>query len=407
MEREGWKLPLLIGGATTSVKHTAVKIAPSYQQTVIHVKDASRCVPVVDRLMKPAQKTELDKENRAMQERERESFRKRRERKLVPYDDAVQRRFQIDWAHAELPRPAFLGARVLREIPLADIVPYIDWSPFFMTWEMKGKYPAILKDPVLGKEASDLFAKANALLQKIVKQRTLVAHAVYGFFPANADGDDIVLFTDESRSKELTRFRMLRQQWEREGQKDFRSLADYIAPLSSGKTDYLGAFAVSAGFGAAELVAHFKKENDDYNAIMAEALADRLAEALAEMLHERARREWGFGKDEKLTKDDLIEEKYRGIRPAAGYPSCPDHTEKATLWNLLQAEEATSIRLTETFAMWPAASVSGLYFAHPEARYFAVDMITRDQVESYARRKGQSMKEVERWLAGNLAYESE
>jgi len=407
MEREGWQVPLLIGGATTSVKHTAVKIAPSYRQTVIHVKDASRCVPVVDRLMRPVQKTELDRENRVLQERERESFRKRRERKLVSYDEAVQRRFQIDWPSAELPKPAFLGTKVLRDIPLADIVPYIDWSPFFMTWEMKGKYPAILKDPVLGKEATDLFAKAKLLLQKITREKLLAVHAVYGFFPANSDGDDIVVFKDEARNTELVRFRMLRQQWEREGQKDFRSLADYIAPVASGKADYVGAFAVSAGFGASELVAHFKKDHDDYNAIMAEALADRLAEALAEMLHERARREWGFGQDENLTKEDLIEEKYRGIRPAAGYPSCPDHTEKATLWQLLQAEQATGIRLTETFAMWPAASVSGLYFAHPEARYFAVDMITRDQVENYARRKGQSVKEVERWLAGNLAYESE
>ena len=407
MERQGWQVPLLIGGATTSVKHTAVKIAPNYRQSVIHVKDASRCVPVVDRLMRPEQRGELDRENRAMQERERDSFRKRRERKLVPYDEAVQRHFRIDWQDAQLPRPAFLGTQVLRDIPLADIVPYIDWSPFFMTWEMKGKYPGILKDPALGKEAGDLFANANALLEKIIKRKLLSAHAVYGFFPANADGDDIVVFTDESRAKEQVRFRMLRQQWEREGQKDFRSLADYIAPLSSGMQDYLGAFAVSAGFGAPELVTQFKKEHDDYNAIMAEALADRLAEALAEMLHERARRDWGFGQDEKLTKEDLIEEKYRGIRPAAGYPSCPDHTEKATLWKLLQAEETTGIRLTETYAMWPAASVSGLYFAHPQARYFAVDMITREQVENYAKRKGMAVKEVERWLAGNLAYEAE
>jgi 5-methyltetrahydrofolate--homocysteine methyltransferase len=407
MERQGWQIPLLIGGATTSVKHTAVKIAPSYHQTVIHVKDASRCVPVVDRLMRPEQKGALDRENRVMQERERESFRKRRERKLVPYEEAIQRRFRIDWQDAQLSRPEFLGTKVLRDIPLAELVPYIDWSPFFMTWEMKGKYPAILKDPALGKEASDLFSKANALLEKIIQHKLLSAHAAYGFFPTNADGDDIVVFTDDSRTKEQARFRMLRQQWEREGQRNFRSLADYIAPLTSGKRDYLGAFAVSAGFGASELVTQFKKDHDDYNAIMAEALADRLAEALAEWLHERARRDWGFGKDEKLSKEDLIEEKYGGIRPAAGYPSCPDHTEKVTLWNLLKAEETTGIRLTETFAMWPAASVSGLYFAHPEARYFAVDMITRDQVENYAKRKGMAVKEIERWLAGNLAYEAE
>ncbi len=407
MERQGMQVPLLIGGATTSIKHTAVKIAPNYRQTVIHVKDASRCVPVVDRLMRPEQKGELDKENRALQERERDSFRKRRERKLVPYAEAVQRRFKIDWQNAQLAKPGFVGGRVLRDLSLADIVPYIDWSPFFMTWEMKGKYPAILKDPALGKEASDLFAKANALLEKIIKHKLLVANAVYGFFPANAEGDDIIVYTDEARSTEQVRFAMLRQQWEREGQKEFRSLADYIAPVSSGKADYLGAFAVSTGFGTQELAAQFKKDNDDYNAIMAEALADRLAEALAELLHERARHDWGFGRDEHLTKQELIEEKYRGIRPAAGYPSCPDHAEKATLWKLLQVEEATGIRLTETYAMWPAASVSGLYFAHPEARYFAVDMITRDQVENYAKRKGLPLKEVERWLAGNLAYEAE
>jgi 5-methyltetrahydrofolate--homocysteine methyltransferase len=407
MERQGFEVPLLIGGATTSAKHTAVKIAPNYRQTVIHVKDASRCVPVVDRLMKPAQKTELDRENRAAQDRERESFRKRRERKLVSYAEAFRLRFQIDWQKTTPARPSFLGTRVLRDFPLAELVPYIDWSPFFMTWEMKGKYPAILADAIVGKEARDLFAKANALLAKIAADKLLTAHAVYGFFPANTDGDDILLYTDESRTQTRAQFSMLRQQWQREGQTDFRSLADYIAPASSGVTDYLGAFAVSAGFGTSELVHKFKKEHDDYNAIMAEALADRLAEAFAELLHERARRDWGYGREEKLDKADLIDEKYRGIRPAAGYPSCPDHTEKQILWNVLQVEDNTGIRLTESFAMWPGASVSGLYFAHPEARYFAVDMITRDQVESYAKRKGMPVKEVERWLAANLAYEAE
>src|SRR5262249_55960989 len=406
MERQGFQVPLLIGGATTSSKHTAVKIAPCYQQSVIHVKDASRCVPVVDKLMRPEQKTELDKENRAAQERERESFRRRKERKLVSYAEACQRRFRIDWNAAPIPRPAFLGARVLRDFPLAEIVPYIDWSPFFMAWELKGKYPDIFKDPAVGKEARDLFDKANALLKDLVRDRQLSANAVYGFFPANADGDDIVVFTDDSRTTERARFHMLRQQWEREGQKDFRSLADYLAPVEAGVADYLGAFAVSTGFGAHELVQRYKKGLDDYNAIMVEALADRLAEAFAELLHERARRDWGFGKDEHLSKEELIDEKYRGIRPAAGYPSCPDHTEKRTLWQLLDVERATGITLTESYAMWPAASVSGLYFAHPEARYFAVDMITREQVENYAKRKGMTVTEVERWLAANLAYET-
>ncbi len=407
MEREGFQLPLLIGGATTSAKHTAVRIAPNYRHTVLHVKDASRCVPVVDRLMKPEQRAELDRDNRALQERERESFRKRRERKLVPYADACQRCCQIDWKNAPPPGAAFLGSRILPDFPLAEIVPYIDWSPFFMTWEMKGKYPEILDDAKVGTEARDLFEKAKQLLRQIMDNHWLTARGVYGFFPANADGDDIVLFRDESRTNELARFCMLRQQWQREGQKDFRSLADYIAPFSSGVPDYLGAFAVSAGFGAVELVERFKKQHDDYNAIMAEALADRLAEAFAELLHERARRDWGFGRGENLTKEDLIGEKYQGIRPAAGYPSCPDHTEKSTLWKLLQVEEQTGISLTESYAMWPAASVSGLYFAHPQARYFAVDLVTRDQVESYARRKGIPLKEAERWLAANLAYEAE
>jgi 5-methyltetrahydrofolate--homocysteine methyltransferase len=303
--------------------------------------------------------------------------------------------------------PEFLGLRSLKDFPLTEIVPYIDWSPFFMAWELNGKYPAILKDPKVGSEATKLFADANALLTRIVEKKLLQARAVYGFFPANSDGDDIIIYDDESRSQEKLRFHALRQQWEREGQKDFRSLADYIAPVGSGRADYLGAFAVTTGHGTDELVKQFEADHDDYNSIMTKALADRLAEAFAELLHERARRDWKFGRDEKLSKDDLIEEKYRGIRPAPGYPACPDHTEKGTLWRLLDAEKETGIRLTESYAMWPAASVSGFYFSHPEARYFAVDMITRDQVEDYAARKGMPLKEIERWLAPNLAYETE
>lgn len=402
MEREGFQLPLLIGGATTSAKHTAVKIAPAYHECVLHVKDASRCVGVVERLMSKEQKPKLDKENRAAQEADRESFKKRRERKLCPYADALKRRFAIDWAASELPRPAFLGTKTLRAFPLEEIVPYIDWSPFFMTWELKGKYPTIFNDPHVGKEAKDLFDKANTLLADIVQNKKLEARAVYGFFAANSQGDDIILWTDESRTHELCRFPMLRQQWEREGQTNFRSLADYVAPI--GREDYLGAFAVSSGFGAKELVDRYKKEFDDYNAIMVEALADRLAEAFAELLHERARREWGIA--ESLTKSDLIDEKYRGIRPAAGYPSCPDHTEKKTLWSLLGVEAATEIKLTESYAMWPGASVSGLYFAHPQASYFAVDLVTRDQVEDYAKRKKMPQADVERWLGPNLSYET-
>jgi 5-methyltetrahydrofolate--homocysteine methyltransferase len=405
MEREGFEMPLLIGGATTSAKHTAVKIAPAYHGPVVHVKDASRAVGVVDRLNRPETRADIDRDNRTIQAAERESYARRKQRRLVSYAEAVQRRFKIDWKAVPIPKPSFQGARVLSEVPLSEIAAYIDWSPFFMTWEMSGKYPAILDDQKFGKEARDLFDRAQKLLEDITSNQLLTAQGVYGFFPANSLGDDIIVYTDESRTAERCRFPMLRQQWEREGQTSFRSLADYIAPVSSGQFDYIGAFAVTAGIGAEEMVRRYKAQQDDYNAIMVEALADRLAEAFAEMLHERARRDWGFGKDEKLSRDELIAEKYRGIRPAAGYPSCPDHTEKQTLWTLLGVETATGMKLTESFAMWPAASVSGLYFGHPEARYFAVDLVTRDQVENYAARKGMAVKEVERWLGPNLAYE--
>ncbi|HEY7315261.1 MAG TPA: methionine synthase [Gemmataceae bacterium] len=407
MEREGFQLPLLIGGATTSAKHTAVKIAPAYHETVIHVKDASRSVGVVERLTRADEKRRLDEENRRTQAKDRDSFARRRQRKLVSYADACARRFRIDWDKTPLAAPSFLGARLLQDFPLTEIVPYIDWSPFFMSWELNGKYPQILSDAKVGSEARKLFDEANRLLERIIADKALTANAVYGFWPANSAGDDILVFTDEDRTRELLRLPMLRQQWEREGQTSFRNLADYLAPVESGRADYLGAFAVTAGLGAEELAARFEAEQDPYNAIMTKALADRLAEAFAELLHERARRDWGFGRDEHLRKEQLIAEEYRGIRPAAGYPSCPDHTEKAKLWTLLNAEETAGIRLTESFAMTPAASVSGLYFAHPQATYFAVDLVTRDQVESYAARKAMTRAEVERWLAPNLAYEVE
>ncbi|MGC8641664.1 MAG: methionine synthase [Isosphaeraceae bacterium] len=405
MQREEFTVPLLIGGATTSAKHTAVKIAPQYQPPVIHVKDASRCVGVVDRLGRPDSRAELDSQNRTMQKRERESFAVRRERKLVSLDEARRRRFAVDWSTADIAVPEFLGVRALRDFSISEIVPYIDWSPFFMSWELKGKYPALLDDPRMGAEARDLFAKATALLDRLAADHSLQAHGVYGFFPANSDGDDVVLFTDESRNVERCRFHFLRQQWERHGQKEFRCLADYVAPIASGRADYLGAFAVTAGAGVDKLVASFGADHDDYSVIMVEALADRLAEAFAELLHQRARREWGYGRSEGLSNNDLIAEKYRGIRPAAGYPACPDHTEKATLWDLMGVEAATGIHLTESFAMWPAASVSGLYFAYEHSRYFAVDLITKEQVQDYAARKGMPLHLAERWLAPNLAYE--
>jgi 5-methyltetrahydrofolate--homocysteine methyltransferase len=403
MEREGFQVPLLIGGATTSVKHTAVKIAPNYHGSVVHVKDASRCVGVVDRLNRPAERPEIDRENRALQAKEREAFSRRKQRKLVPYAEAVKRRLVLDWQTP--PKPEFLGTRVIPEIPLSEIVAYIDWSPFFMAWELRGKYPAILEDREVGPVARELFGDAQKLLERIIKEKLLSARAVFGFFPAQSEGDDIALYTDESRNRELMRLHGLRQQWEREGQTSFRCLADCVAPSSSGVLDYVGAFAVTTGHGTDELVRQFEADHDDPSAIMVKALADRLAEALAEKLHAEARRAWGFGSGEKLSKDDLIAEKYRGIRPAPGYPAQPDHTEKAILWKLLGVEEATGIHLTENYAMWPAASVCGLYFSHPQARYFAVDMITKDQVESYAARKGMSVAEVERWLAPNLSYD--
>jgi 5-methyltetrahydrofolate--homocysteine methyltransferase len=405
MKRAGFTLPLLIGGATTSAKHTAVKIAPTYDREVVHVLDASRSVGVVEKLINPEVRPQLAAENRELQKQLVASHEKRQDMKLVPYADALARRFTTDWATVDIPRPEFIGPRVLESVPLEKLRPFIDWSPFFLTWELKGKYPRIFGDPNLGEAARKLFDDANELLDRIIAERLLTARGLFGFWPAASQGDDILVFADESRARELCRFHALRQQWERKGQTAFYSLADFVAPLESGRKDYIGAFAVTAGIGASELAASFDRQHDDFNSILTKALADRLAEAFAEYLHAEARRAWGFGRQEKLSNEDLIEEKYRGIRPAPGYPAQPDHTEKATLFHLLDAERVAGIQLTESFAMHPAASVSGLYFAHPDARYFAVDRITRDQVEDYARRKRMSVAEIERWLAPNLGYE--
>ncbi len=405
MEEQKFEVPLLIGGATTSSRHTSVRIAQQYSHPVVHVVDASLSVPVVEALLDPQRRDAFDTENREKQQRERQQFAERQEKKLVPYAEAFERRVQTDWENVSIPRPAFVGTRVLENQSLEELRPYIDWSPFFSTWQLHGKYPKILDDAVVGSEARKLFDDANRLIDRILAENLLTARGVYGFWPAGSEGDDIVLFTDDSRSQELLRFPMLRQQWERRGQKDFRSLADYVAPVDSGRADYVGAFAVTAGHGCDELAAQFELEHDDYNSIMAKAVADRFAEAFAEMLHQRARQDWGYEAESQLTSADLIAEKYRGIRPAFGYPACPDHTPKAALWELLDAEQATGIRLTESFAMWPAASVSGLYFAHPESRYFSVDRITRDQVADYARRSGRSAEDVQRWLAPNLGYD--
>ncbi|WP_425397661.1 methionine synthase [Aeoliella sp.] len=405
MQRLELKTPLLIGGATTSAKHTAVKIAPGYSGAVLHVVDASRSVPVVEKIMNPEQLGKLVEENKKLQADLKASYDKRQSVTLVPYAEACAKHFASDWAKVDIPTPEFTGTQVLEDYPLADLREYIDWSPFFLTWEMRGKYPKILDDPNLGTEAKKLFKDANDLLDRVIDEKLLTARGVYGFWPANSDRQDIVLYADDSRSKELCRFHGLRQQWERKGQSTFYSLADFVAPVDSGRQDYLGGFAVTAGLGCQELAEVFLADHDDYNSIMIKAVADRLAEAFAESLHARARSEWGYGNSESFSNEELIAEKYRGIRPAAGYPAQPDHTEKRTLFNLLDAEAKTGISLTDSFAMMPAASVSGLYFAHPESRYFAVDRITKEQVEDYAKRKGMSVAEVERWLSPNLGYE--
>jgi 5-methyltetrahydrofolate--homocysteine methyltransferase len=407
MKHRGMNLPLLIGGATTSAKHTAVKIAPSYDRPVIHVLDASLSVPVVESLLDNKKRVAFVKENATRQTRDRDAFLTRQQQTtLAPYADAFKNRFPTNWSSVRIDSPTFLGTRIIENQSLSKLAEYIDWSPFFQTWELRGKYPSILTDPHCGEEAQKLFHDANALLDDIIVKERLTAKGTYGFWPANSDGDDIVVFTDESRSTERHRFPMLRQQWQRKGQSIYRSLADYIAPMESGKADYLGAFAVTTGIGSDELVAQFEADHDDYHSIMTKALADRLAEAFAEKLHADVRHEWRYGDEEQLTKDDFIAEKYRGIRPAFGYPACPDHSEKPRLFELLDATNSTGISLTESFAMLPAASVSGLYFAHPEARYFSVDRLSKEQVENYAVRKGMPLAEAERWLAPNLGYKS-
>lgn len=406
MKRRKFNIPLLIGGATTSAKHTAVKIAPAYESPVVHVLDASRSVGVVEALLNDQRRDEFIANNVQQQIKLVASF-KARKQKLVTYAEALEKRFATDWESVRVDKPSFIGTRVLQDFPIAEIREYIDWSPFFMTWELKGKYPKIFKDKVVGEEAKKVFDDANQILDQIIADGSVKASTVYGFWPAASDGDDVILYTDESRETELTRFHFLRQQWERKGQSDFRSLADYVAPVGSGRSDYIGGFVVTAGIGAEKLAGKFKADSDDYNAIMVQAVADRCAEAFAELLHQRARQDWSFGAEEELTKEQMIDEQYRGIRPAAGYPACPDHTEKRTLFELLDGEANTSVQLTSSFAMLPGASVSGLYFAHPDARYFAVDQVTKDQIEDYARRKGQSIAEIEKWLSPNLAYEPE
>ncbi len=416
MERQQFRLPLLIGGATTSRAHTAVKIAQHYHESVVHVLDASRAVGVVSALLNPDAKLKFDATTRADYERLRTEHADRtREKKMLTLAQAQANRLTIDWSDYKPPVPEFLGLRVVASdlgsarnilpVSLETLVEYIDWSPFFHTWELRGRYPAILDDPVVGPQARELFADAQELLDRIVAEKLLTARGVYGFWPANSLGDDVEIYHDESRSQVLARFYFLRQQMQKPAGQSNYCLADFVAPKGSGRRDYLGGFAVTAGLGADDLAKHFQAELDDYNAILTKALADRLAEAFAEYLHREARLAWGFGAEERLSTDDLIRERYRGIRPAPGYPASPDHVEKRTLFDLLGAEDNAGITLTESFAMHPGASVSGLYFSHPAARYFAVGKIERDQATDYAARKGESLGEIEKWLSPNLNYE--
>ena len=404
MERQGFSLPLLIGGATTSRAHTAVRIAPAYGGAVVHVLDASRAVGVVSKLK--GRDAAFVEENRREQERLRSEHEARRaDKPLLSLEEARRRRPRIDWSAYEPPRPCFLGARAIEDVPLGDLVPYVDWTPFFAAWELRGTYPRIFDNPQWGERAREVFDDGRSLLARLVEDGLVGARASYGFFPANSVGDDVEVYADEDRAGLRAILHTLRQQGDRGESEANHALADFVAPRDSGRPDWIGAFAVTAGIGVESLARGFEQEHDDYASIMVKALADRLAEALAEWLHERARRDWGYGRDERLSKEDLMRERYRGIRPAPGYPACPDHTEKRPLFDLLGGEAAVGIELTESFAMWPASSVCGLYFSHPEARYFALGKIGPDQVADYQRRKGMDLRAVERWLRPHLAYE--
>ena len=408
MEREGFDLPLLIGGATTSRVHTAVKISPNYHRSqAIYVTDASRAVGVVSGLMSPEERPKAIARVREEYARMAESHaRGRAEKARTSIADARANRLKLDWKTYQPPKPTFLGTRSFRGYDLAELAGYVDWTPFFQAWELKGAFPRILQDDKYGEAARNLFDDAQAMLKQLIAEKWLKANAVVGFWPANSVGDDIELYTDESRSKVLATLHTLRQQMARDGDKSNLALADFIAPKDSGVADYIGGFAVTAGIGEEDVARRFERANDDYSKIMVKALADRLAEAFAEALHAKVRRElWAYAPGETLTNEQLIAEDYAGIRPAPGYPAQPDHTEKRTLFKLLDAEKATGLKLTESCAMWPAAAVSGLYFSHPESRYFGIGKIGRDQVQDYAARKGWTIDEAERWLGPILNYD--
>jgi 5-methyltetrahydrofolate--homocysteine methyltransferase len=408
MEREGLDLPLLIGGATTSRVHTAVKIHPNYARgQAVYVTDASRAVGVVSSLLSEEGRAGYVETVRAEYARVAEAHAKaERDKQRLPIAKARGNPFRIDWTDYQVARPSFTGARVFSNQNLEELVPYIDWTPFFQTWELKGRYPAILDDEKQGAAARQLYEDAQAMLKRIVAERWFQAKAVVGFWPANAVGDDIHLYAGESRTETLAALHTLRQQLSKRDGRSNTALSDFVAPKASGVADYVGGFVVTAGIGEDEIAKKFEGRNDDYSSIMAKALADRLAEAFAEFMHMRVRRElWGYAADETLPPEALVMEEYRGIRPAPGYPAQPDHTEKATLWRLLEPERRIGVSLTESYAMWPGASVSGLYIGHPDAHYFGVAKVERDQVEDYALRKGMDVVEVERWLAPILNYE--
>jgi 5-methyltetrahydrofolate--homocysteine methyltransferase len=406
MERQGFTMPLLIGGATTSRTHTAVKIEPAYHKgSTTYVLDASRAVGVVSGLLSASERDRLQAETRAEYVRIREQYARGQTAKArTKIADARKRKFAIEWEGYTPPKPAFIGARTF-EPSLEELVPFIDWSPFFASWELIGRFPQILEDDVVGEAATDLYREAREMLDKVVAEKWFGAKGVVGFWPAQADGDDIVLYTDEARTTELTRLFTLRQQMDKSEGKANLALADFVAPIGQG-ADYIGGFAVTAGHGEDEIVKKFKDAGDDYSAIMASALADRLAEAFAEWLHYKARVElWGYAADERDDVDVMIAEKYQGIRPAPGYPAQPDHTEKGTLFKLLDAEAATGMILTESYAMSPGAAVSGFYFSHPQSHYFGVGKVDLDQVEDYARRKGWDLAKAEKWLSPILNYD--
>ena len=410
MERRGFELPLLIGGATTSQIHTSVKIDPHYQGAVVYVADASRAVGVASTLLnedkRKAYISEVKDKYRQLRE---QRAGQQQARKLASLADARANKFSTDWKSYQPAKPDFTGIRVFDDYPLAELVERIDWSPFFKAWELAGKFPRILDDEVVGKEARKLFNDAQAMLERIVNEQWLQARAVIGLFPANTiNDDDVELYTDESRTEVRSVFHFLRQQMNRRHDAPNHCLADYIAPKDSGVADYIGAFAVTAGIGIEDKIEEFEADHDDYNSILLKALADRLAEAFAERMHERVRKEfWGFAAAENLSNEEMIKEEYRGIRPAPGYPACPDHTEKGLLWELIEPDKNAGMTITESFAMLPTASVSGMYFSHPEARYFGIGKLARDQIEDYAARKGMDIQDAERWLASVLGYENQ